>query len=102
MTLSSEPTLPQQEIVELLLFGTTDGTQAQTPSGSPADSAIGVAGGQAAQPLNHALSQLGLGAVTANIDTTQSANPRPEVEVQVARGHLWSKLRWSSGTLRPA
>jgi autotransporter translocation and assembly factor TamB len=85
VTLSSEPTLPQQEIVELLLFGTADGTQAQTPSGTPANSAIGTAGGEAAQPLNHALGQLGLGAVTANIDTTQAANPRPEVEVQIAK-----------------
>ena len=83
VTLSSEPTLPQQEIVQLLLFGTADGTQAQTAT--PTDSAIGTAGGQAAQPLNHALGQLGLGAVTAKIDTTQAANPRPEVEVQIAR-----------------
>jgi translocation and assembly module TamB len=83
VTLSSEPTLPQQEIVELLLFGTADGTQAQ--GATPADSAIGTASGQAAQPLNHALGQLGLGAVSAKIDTTEAANPRPEVEVQIAR-----------------
>jgi hypothetical protein len=31
------------------------------------------------------LSELGLGAVTANVDTTQSTNPKPEVEIQVAR-----------------
>jgi translocation and assembly module TamB len=85
VTLSSEPTLPQQEIVELLLFGTADGTQAQTPTGTPQSTAIGTAGGEAAQPLNHMLGQLGLGAVTANIDSTQAANPRPEVEVQIAK-----------------
>jgi translocation and assembly module TamB len=85
VTLSSEPMLPQQEIVELLTFGTADGTQAQTPSGAPQNTAIGTAGGEAAQPLNHMLGQLGLGAVTANVDTTQSANPRPEVEVQIAK-----------------
>ncbi|MGD0527924.1 MAG: translocation/assembly module TamB domain-containing protein, partial [Polyangiaceae bacterium] len=85
VTLSSEPTLPQQEIVELLLFGTADGNQAQTPTGTPTNTAIGTAGGQAAQPLNHALGQLGLGAVTANVDTTQASNPRPEVEVQIAK-----------------
>jgi translocation and assembly module TamB len=85
VTLSSEPTLSQQEIVELLVFGAAGGTQAQTPQGTPENSAIGTAGGQAAQPLNHALSQLGLGAVSASIDTTQSANPRPEVEVQIAK-----------------
>ncbi len=85
VTLTSEPTLPQQEIVELLLFGTADGQQAQTPSGSTATTAVGTVGGEAAQPLNHALGQLGLGAVTANVDTTDSANPKPEVEVQIAR-----------------
>jgi translocation and assembly module TamB len=85
VTLSAEPALPQQEIVELLLFGTTGGTQAQTPTGTTADSAIGTAGGEATQPLNHALEQLGLGAVSAKIDSTQPANPRPEVEVQIAK-----------------
>jgi translocation and assembly module TamB len=84
VTLSAEPTLPQQEIVELLLFGTTGGRQAQTATGTSADSAMSTAGGEAAQPLNHALGQLGLGAVSANIDSTQG-NPRPEVEVQIAK-----------------
>ena len=85
VTLTSEPKLPQQEIVQLLLFGSPDGQQAQTPSGSTEDTAIGTAGGEAAQPLNHALGQLGLGAVTTNGDTTDSTNPKPVVEVQVAR-----------------
>jgi translocation and assembly module TamB len=92
VTLSSEPTLPKQEIVELLLYGTTSGQQAQTPSSdinnstqATENTAIATAGGQAAQPLNHALNQLGLGAVTAKVDTA-SVNPRPEVEVQIARG----------------
>jgi translocation-and-assembly-module (TAM) inner membrane subunit TamB-like protein len=85
VTLTSEPKLPQQEIVQLLLFGSADGQQAQTPSGSSEDSAVGAAGGEAAQPLNHALGQLGLGAVTTNVDTTDSANPKPEVEIQIAR-----------------
>jgi translocation and assembly module TamB len=85
VTLTSEPKLPQQEIVQLLLFGSSDGQQAQTPPSSTEDSAVGAAGGEAAQPLNHALGQLGLGAVTTNVDTTDSANPKPEVEIQIAR-----------------
>jgi translocation and assembly module TamB len=89
--LSSEPTLPKQEIVELLLYGTTSGQQAQTPpsdtNGTLAteNTAIATAGGEAAQPLNHALNELGLGAVRAKVDTA-SVNPRPEVEVQIAKG----------------
>jgi translocation and assembly module TamB len=92
VTLTSEPTLPKQEIVELLLYGTTSGQQAQTPSSdtnngtlATENTAIATAGGEAAQPLNHALNELGLGAVRAKVDTA-SVNPRPEVEVQIAKG----------------
>jgi translocation and assembly module TamB len=88
VTLASEPTLPQSEIIQLLVFGSPNGSQGGTgtpPSENTTDSAIGTAGGEAAQPLNHALSQLGLGAVTANIDTSESSNPKPEVQVQIAR-----------------
>jgi translocation and assembly module TamB len=85
VTLSAEPSLPQQEIVELLLFGTTGGPQAQSPSTDTASSVVGAVGGEAAQPLNHALNQMGLGAVRANVDTTITTNPRPEIEIQLAR-----------------
>ncbi len=85
VTLSSEPQLSQEEIVQLLLFGSADGKQAQTPSSSTENSAIATAGGEAAQPLNHMLDQLGLGAVTAKVDTSDSANPKPEIQVQIAK-----------------
>jgi translocation and assembly module TamB len=85
VTLTSEPTLPKEEIVELLLYGTADGQQAQSPPSDVQTTAIATAGGEAAQPLNHALNQLGLGAVTAKVDS-QSTNPKPEVEMQIARG----------------
>lgn len=84
VTLNSEPPLPQQDIVELLRFGTTGGQQAHA-QGTEANGAIGLAGGQATQPLNHALGQLGLGVVTAKIDTTEATAPKPEVEVQIAK-----------------
>jgi translocation and assembly module TamB len=91
VTLTSQPTLPKQEIVELLLYGTTTGQQAQSPSSNTnstaatENTAIATAGGEAAQPLNHALNQLGLGAVTAKVDTSD-VNPKPEIEVQIAKG----------------
>jgi translocation and assembly module TamB len=85
VTLSSEPPMPRDDIVQLLLFGSADGKQAQTPGASTENTAIATAGGEAAQPLNHMLGQLGLGAVTTKIDTSQAANPKPEVEVQIAR-----------------
>jgi translocation and assembly module TamB len=86
VTLTSEPTLPQQEIVQLLLFGTTGGKPVGASSGGPdATTALGTVGSEAAQPINHALGQLGLGAVTTKVDTSESATPKPEVEVQIAR-----------------
>jgi translocation and assembly module TamB len=89
VTLRSEPALPRDEIVQLLLFGAADGQSAQSQAESSASgggtetTAAVAAGGQAAAPLNHALGQIGLGAVTAKIDTSET-NPKPEVEVQIA------------------
>lgn len=85
VTLSSEPPLPRQEIVELLLFGTTSGPQPQTPSGTAATQALTTVGGEATQPLNHMLDQLGLGAVTAKIGSTEAGTAQPEIEVQIAK-----------------
>jgi translocation and assembly module TamB len=100
VTLTSEPSLPQQEIVELLLFGTAGGPQVQAASGSPETSLVGIAGGEAAQPLNHLLSELGVGAVRADVDATNSANLRPGVEVQIAR-NISLKLAVVLGQLPP-
>jgi translocation and assembly module TamB len=86
VTLRSEPALSRTEIVQLILFGTADGQEAQAPSSGvdAQGTALVAAGGEAAAPLNHALGQMGLGAVTAKIDTSET-NPKPEVEVQIAR-----------------
>jgi translocation and assembly module TamB len=84
VTLRSDPTLPQNEILALLLFGTPDGVTPASQSTSAGTTGAGVAGGAAAQPLNSALESYGLGGVTTRVDTSQ-VNPRPEVEVQIAR-----------------
>jgi translocation and assembly module TamB len=86
VTLRSEPSLPNNEILALILFGTPDGLTPASQSGSSTagSSAAGAAGSAAAQPLNQALESYGLGGVTTRVDTS-TANPRPEVEVQIAR-----------------
>ena len=88
VTLSSEPALPQEEIVQLLLFGSADGQQAQNPSADPTVSALSTVGGEVAQPLNHMFNQLGMSAVTVKVDTKDSATPKPEVEVRDRPRHL--------------
>jgi translocation and assembly module TamB len=89
ITLRSEPQLPHSDIASLLLTGSTEGQSgAQGGGGTQAQAggqAVGVAGGAAAQPINHALDQMGLHAVSAKVDTSQAAAPKPEVEVQIAR-----------------
>ncbi len=85
VTLHSQPPLSQNDIVQLLLFGSIDETQAASAQGVPgASSAEGVAGNLAAQPLNRALDQFGLSAVSAKVDTS-AANPKPEIAVQIAK-----------------
>jgi len=84
VTLRAEPPLARNDIVQLLLFGTTEG-QAAAAQGAPGtSSAEGVAGNVATQPLNRALDQFGLSAVSAKVDTSASV-AKPEVEVQIAR-----------------
>lgn len=104
VTFRSEPSLAQSDIIALLLFGTTEGSSAvaQGSSGnaSSANSAAGLAGGVAAQPINHALDQFGLHRVSAKVDTSLASNPKPEVELQVAKA-ISLQLAYVLGTPPP-
>jgi len=104
VTLRSEPSRPQSEIVALL-FGATD--NAALGNAQVTGVAAGAAGGMATQPINdalggvnHALDGLGLGGgISANVDTS-TANPRPEVEVQIARD-ISVQVAWVLGAIPP-
>jgi translocation and assembly module TamB len=85
VTLRSEPVHNKNEILSLILFGTTDGMGASSNSGGTAGTAVGVAGGVATQGLNKALDDMTGLDITTRIDTSEGSNPRPEVEVRVAR-----------------
>jgi translocation and assembly module TamB len=90
VTLRSEPTLPKNEILALILFGTSDGANAgpappgRAPNGT-VSAATSLGGGFAAQGLTEALDDLTGIQATARIDTTRSSNPAPEIEIQLAR-----------------
>ncbi len=87
VVLRSEPPRSQNEVVALLLFGTDEGSEStpyQTEGPDAATTAGTAVGGFAAGGLSKGLDKLTGLDITAKIDTTQ-ANPRPEVEVQVAR-----------------
>jgi translocation and assembly module TamB len=88
VTLRSEPPRPKNEIVQLILFGTADGSEA-TPyasksptTGTQAGTAVG---GLATDGLSKGLDQLTGMNVTTKVDTSDSSNPRADVELQIAK-----------------
>jgi translocation and assembly module TamB len=87
--LRSQPARPQNEILELVLFGTADGAQGTPylPTDQPngATQAGTAVGGLATAGLSKGLNKLTGIAITTKIDTSRANNPRPEVAVQIAR-----------------
>src|SRR6185295_3182091 len=83
LTLHSEPPLTQDEILNLLLFGTPEGG-AGAASGSSASSAVGIAGSTATRGINRAISDLTKLDVQARVDTS-SGDARPELVVPITR-----------------
>jgi translocation and assembly module TamB len=84
LNLRSEPTLTQDEIVTLLLFGSPDGSLG-SGNGDSLSTAVSVAGGAAAQSLNRAISDVTSLDVSARVDTSTGA-PRPELVLQLTPG----------------
>ncbi|WP_394822020.1 translocation/assembly module TamB domain-containing protein [Pendulispora albinea] len=87
VNLRSEPSRSQNEILALILYGTDQsGTAPKRRAASATTQAVGMGGGFATQGLNKALEGLtGSDVVTVRLDTSSSANPRPEVEFQISR-----------------
>jgi translocation and assembly module TamB len=107
VTLRSEPVSSQNEILALILSGTADTSAAATSQQAQMSTVAGAAGGAATQPINRALGgvnraleNLGLaGGISTKIDTSQT-NPRPEVELQIARD-ISLQIAWVLGTPVP-
>lgn len=110
VTLRSDPSHTQNEILSLLLFGTTD-DQATPASSSQQTGAVsaagGVAGGVATAPINQALGgvnqmldKFGLvGGISTRVDTSQPT-PMPEVQLQIARD-ISIQVAWVLGVPPP-
>jgi autotransporter translocation and assembly factor TamB len=81
LTLTAEPSLSQDEIVNLILFGTPEGANAS--GGDTASEAVGVAGGTAARGINRAISDLTHLDIQARVDTSTGA-ARPELMIPVS------------------
>jgi translocation and assembly module TamB len=89
LTLRSEPAHSQDEILAILLFGSPEGSfGASTVPGQDsgaAAKAAGLGGSYVAQGVNKALSGVTKVDVATRIDTSQADNPRPQLEVQLAK-----------------
>jgi translocation and assembly module TamB len=90
VNLRSDPPRPKNEILAIILFGTANGANAAPPPPGRApngttQAATALGGGFAAQGLTEAMDDLTGLQATARIDTTRSANPAPEIEIQIAR-----------------
>jgi len=101
--LRSEPPRPQNEVLALIMFGTAEGSSATPyPSQQPdgATRAGTMAGGFATEGLSKGLDELTGLEISTKIDTTNSANPKPEIEVQIARD-ISMQLGYVIGTPPP-
>jgi translocation and assembly module TamB len=99
----SEPSRPQNEILALIMFGTAEGsTSTPYPSRQPDGTtrAGALAGGLATEGLSKGLDELTGLDVQTRIDTSSSANPRPEIEVQIAKD-ISVQLGYVLGTPAP-
>jgi translocation and assembly module TamB len=90
VTLESEPKLTDAQILSLLMFGTSDGTFGQSAppgqQGNDGTEAASVAGGVVTEGLNKAISGVSGGLeIETSVDTQETGNPRPEVEVALTR-----------------
>jgi translocation and assembly module TamB len=87
IALRSDPPRPQDAIVGLLLFGSEEGpggTPAPSQQPDPTQRAAGLAAGPVTEALNKALSGITALDLSTRIDTSQAANPRPELDVRVS------------------
>jgi autotransporter translocation and assembly factor TamB len=81
LILRSDPPLPEDQVLSLILFGAPDGSLGASEGGSAA-AAVGIAGGTAARGINRALSDITHLDVQARVDTS-SGDARPELVVQL-------------------
>jgi translocation and assembly module TamB len=103
LNLHSDPPLTQDQIISLLMFGSPDGSFGSSGSGQgsndTAATAVGVAGGTAAQGLNRVLSDITDFDVSARIDTSTGSS-RPELVMQLTP-RVAAKLTRAIGTPAP-
>lgn len=104
LELRSEPALTQPEILSLILFGSRDGGFGVEPPRAQRVStgarAVGLAGGVVTQAVNKAISGITTADITTRVDTSDAANPRPELAVQLSKD-VSARLSYNLGVPAP-
>ena len=102
LTLRSEPALSQDEILALVLFGSTEGSLGATsgPPQSTGVKAAGMAGGVLTDSFNKAISGVTAVNISARVDSSQQDGPRPEVDVQIGK-NVTAKIGYQLGSPAP-
>jgi len=104
LTLRSDPPLSEDEILSLILFGSTDGgVGATAPPGQEASTAAqgaGLAGGVVTQGVNKIISGVTSADITTRVDSSEANSPRPEVAVQITKA-VSARLGYKLGVPTP-
>jgi translocation and assembly module TamB len=104
LALRSDPSLTQDQILALILFGSPEGSfGVETPQGQQeavGAKALGMAGSLVAQGLNKAISGITTARITTRVDTSRVDEPRPELAVQISR-NVSARLSYKLGVPAP-
>ncbi|HVY48772.1 MAG TPA: translocation/assembly module TamB domain-containing protein, partial [Minicystis sp.] len=104
LSLRSEPERTQDEIVALILFGSTSGQLGVSTPGSQQESTAatgaGVAGGVVTQAVNKAISGVTSADIQTRVDTSEADNPRPELLVQLSK-NVSAEVAYNTGVPPP-
>ena len=85
VALRSEPPKSENELLALVLFGSTDEAGGPNATESNGMQVATTAGGFATQGVNKAINDLTGVDATVRVDTSEQNNPKPEVQVQLSR-----------------
>jgi translocation and assembly module TamB len=104
LQLRAEPSLTQDEILALILFGSMDGSLGAQPPAGQAEStgvkAAGLAGSVVTEGLNKAISGITSVDISTRVDTSKADNPRPELAVQISK-KVSARLGYKLGVPAP-
>lgn len=85
VALRSEPPKSENELLALILFGSSDEAGGANSSETSGLQAATTAGGFATQGVNKAINDLTGVDATVRVDTSEQNNPKPEVQVQLTK-----------------